>query len=177
MKKQFTLYYLSVSIFFLLVSLYRGWFDPMYLAFWVGGAIGAILPDLDHLIYVYFLRPHELSSQRAMRMMSRGEVVSTFSFLANTRNERTRLIFHTAMFQLVFLAFAFFVATSSSSLLGKGLVLAFSVHLLVDQVLDFRQTGSIVHWFRNINVELNREKTAFYWVGNAVVLIILGFFL
>lgn len=175
MRKQLLIYYASFSLFFLLISLARKWIDPAFIVFWIGGAIGAILPDVDHLIYVYFLKPHELTSQRAVRMMSRGQLFSTFSLLAGTRAERTQLIFHTAMFQIIFAVFTFFVVTSSNSLLGRGLVLAFSLHLLVDQYLDFQQLDSINHWFKNLKFNLDRDKTVFYWAGFAILLVLYGF--
>ncbi len=183
MKKQLLVYYASFLIFFLLISLARKWFEPAFLVFWMGGAIGAILPDVDHFIYVYFLKPHELTSQRAMRMVSQGKIIDTFVLLANTRSERKGLIFHTGAFQVMFYAFAFFVLSSSSNLFGRGVVLAFLLHLLIDQYLDFRDLGSISHWLKNINVKLDREvtldrdKTVFYWAGAGLALIIYGFVL
>lgn len=175
MKRQLLIYYSSFLVLFALISLARSWIDPLFIPFWIGGLIGAILPDIDHLIYVYFLKPHELTSQRATRMMAKGQVMQTFNLLANTRSERTNLIFHTAMFQIVFAVFTFFVVSSSNSLLGRGIVLAFSLHLLVDQYLDFQQLGSLSSWFKNLKVSLDREKTVFYWAAMAVVLIVFGF--
>lgn len=175
MKRQLLIYYLSFVIFFLLISLARKWFDSVFLTFWIGGIVGAILPDLDHLIYIYYLKPHELTSQRAMRMVSQGRVLDTFGLLASTRAERTSLIFHTATFQAIFYAFAFFVLSSSNSLFGRGVVLAFLLHLLIDQYLDFRNLGNLSHWFKNINIKLDRNKTVLYWIGAGLLLIVFGF--
>lgn len=175
MRKQLLIYYASVLVFFLLISLARNWIDQRFIVLWIGGIIGAILPDVDHLIYVYLLKPHELTSQRATRMMSKGEVLSTFSLLANTRGERTHLIFHTAMFQLIFAVFAFFVISSSSNLLGRGLVLAFSLHLIVDQYLDFKELGGLGHWFKNLKLSPDKNQTVFYWAGMALLLVLYGF--
>lgn len=175
MKKQLLIYYATFILLFALISLSRGWFSAPFLAFWLGGALGVILPDIDHIIYIYLLKPHELTSQRAARMISRREIWSTLNLLATTRTERTSLVFHNAMFQLVFSAFAFFVITSSTSLFGRGVVVAFLLHLLVDQYLDFNQLGSISHWTRGLNISLNREKTAFYWAGMGILLVLFGF--
>lgn len=175
MRKQLLIYFASFLVFFLMISLARKWIDPRFIVFWVGGAIGAILPDVDHLIYVYLLKPHELTSQRATRMLSRGEVFATFSLLANTRGERTQLIFHTAMFQLIFAVFAFFVISSSNNLLGRGLVLAFSLHLIVDQYLDFKELGGLNHWFKNLKLTLDKNQTIFYWAGMSLLLVLYGF--
>lgn len=174
MRKQLLLYYTSYLVFFLLISLFRHFTSSMYVAFWVGGAIGAILPDVDHLIYVYFLKPHELTSQRATRMISRGQLFSTLNLLANTRSERKGLIFHNATFQILFAVFTFFVLTSSNSLFGRGIVLAFSLHLLVDQYLDFTKLGSLSNWF-NDRFSLNHDRAVFYWTGLAILLVLFGF--
>lgn len=175
MKKQLALYYSLFIIFFLLISLARGWMSTDFLMLWIGGAVGAILPDIDHLIYIYYLRPHELTSQRAAYMLSKKEVFATFSLLASTRSERKVLIFHNALFQIIFYIFAFLILSSSSSLFGRGLVLAFLLHLLVDQYLDFVQLDSIEHWFRNLKVQITKEKSTLYWVGALLVLLVFGF--
>jgi len=175
MRKQLLIFYTSFLVFFLLISLARNWLDPRFVVFWVGGAIGAILPDIDHLIYIYFLKPHELTSQRATRMISRGQILSTFNLLSSTRSERTSLIFHTAMFQIIFAIFTFFVISSSSNLLGRGLVLAFSLHLLADQYLDFKQLGNLNIWFKNLKIVLDRNQTIAYWAGAALLLVLYGF--
>jgi len=175
MNKQLAFYFASFLVFFLLITLARGWFIPNFIPFWVGGALGALLPDVDHFVYIYFLRPHELTSQRASRLASSGKVFSAYDLLARTRSERTSLIFHTALFQIIFYVFAFFVLTSSNSLLGRGIVLSFLLHLLVDQYLDFQQIDSLSHWFKNLNIEISRDKTVFYWVAAAIILIVFGF--
>lgn len=177
MKRQLLVYYISLAIYFILITLSRSWLDVAFVPLWIGGLIGAILPDVDHFIYVYFLRPHELTSQRAAHLMSQGKIVQTFSLLANTRSERTHLVFHTAMFQLIFYAFTFFVLSSSHNLLGRGIVLAFLLHLLVDQFLDFKQLGSISHWFKGTDLKLDHNKTVFYWAAAGLVLVVYGFLL
>lgn len=175
MRKQLLIYYVTFLIFFLLISLARRWFEVDFISFWLGGALGAILPDIDHFIYVYYLRPHELTSQRAVRMVSQGKILDTFELLASTRSERTSLIFHTAMFQIIFYVFTFFVLSSSGSLFGRGLVLSFLLHLLVDQYLDFKYLGSISNWMKNLNLNLDRDKTVFYWAAAGLVLVAYGF--
>jgi len=177
MKHQLLIYYGSFLIFFVLISLSRRWLSLEYAPFWFGGAIGAILPEVDHFIYMYLLRPHELTSQRAARMMNQGRLWDTFNLLANTRSERVNLVFHTALFQLVFYVFAFLVLTSSNSLFGQGIVLSFLLHLLIDQYLDFSKLGSISHWFKDININIDRERAVIYWAVASLALVFYGFVL
>ena len=175
MKKEVLVHSLSFLIFFVLVTLVRGWFDVAFIAFWVGGILGTILPDVDHLIYVYYLRPEEYDSQRTTHMAGNRNFVQSFKYLAETRDSRTRLIFHTVYFQLIFLALTLFVITSSGSLFGRGIVLAFSLHLLVDQVMDFMGIGNINNWFRNTPFQFSADKQKVYLTTMSVALLILGF--
>lgn len=177
MKKEIITHFTFMIALFIFISLFRGWFELSYLVFWVGGIIGTILPDIDHLIYVYFLRPQEAISQKVVSLVSNRESLAGLSLLAETRVERKHLIFHTFHFNVIFLLLSFLVITSSGSNLGRGIVLAFSLHLLIDQVVDFIETGDLLNWFRQVNIELSAEQKRYYLIGNTVVLLILGFLL
>jgi len=149
------------------------------LGFWLGGIIGTILPDLDHLIYILYLKPNEATSQKVNRLIEKGEILKTFQVLTVTRNERKSLIFHTIAFQALFFILVFWTITSTGSILGRGLVLAFALHLLVDQVVDLTQTKSLDTWFRGIyplRSGVDSEKATFYWLASFIVLILFGFF-
>lgn len=142
-----------------------------------GGLLGTVLPDLDHLIYVYFLQPQDLTSQRVNYMVQKRAIWPTLELLASTRSERKNLIFHTAFFQLIFLVLAFLVVSSSGSIFGRGLVLAFMLHLIVDQLLDLLKIGNLDTWFGQWNIVLEKEKYMFYWLANLFVLLIFAFVL
>lgn len=81
MKKELALHFLSSLFLFIPISLVRHYFASTVLQtilsfwpFWLGALIGTILPDIDHIIYVYFLRPYEVTSQRINYMAQRGEL-------------------------------------------------------------------------------------------------------
>jgi hypothetical protein len=111
--------------------------------------------------------------------------------LFDTRGERRKLIFHSAFFQVIFVVLSFLVITSSGSLFGMGLVLAFFLHLLVDQFVDLTATqdGSNIQsqdimnpsplrvWFRGLGISPNKERVLFYWLALVFVFLVFGFFL
>lgn len=142
-----------------------------------GGLLGTVLPDLDHLIYVYFLQPQDLTSQRVNYMVQKREIWPTLELLASTRSERKGLIFHTAFFQIILVVLSFLVISSSGSVFGRGLVLAFMLHLLVDELLDLLKIGNLDTWFSQWNMALEKEKYMFYWLANLFVLLIFAFVL
>jgi len=177
MKKEIFIHFAFFVSLFIFVSIARGYFSFSSWQFWLGGLVGTILPDIDHLLYVFFLKPQELTSQRVSYLVGKRDIWGGLELLAETRSERTRLIFHTTTFQLIFLVLTFFVLTSSGSLMGRGLVLAFFLHLMVDQAVDLAATGSLSNWFKNFPVGLDVAKQKTYWWAQIVLLLIFSFLL
>lgn len=141
MKKQAFVYISFLVSFFLFISLYRNWLDLVYWPFWLGGVVGIILPELDHIVYVFFSNPQEVTSQRVQFLCKNRQYKRCARLLLSTRQERIGLIFHTILFQAIFFVLTFWVMTSSTSLFGKGIVLAFCLHLAVDQIDRFLEKG------------------------------------
>lgn len=177
MKKEIFIHFAFFVSLFIFISLVKGFLLLSYWPLWAGGMVGTLLPDLDHIIYVYFLKPHELTSQRASYMVGKGQITRTFQLLAETRSERTKLIFHTATFQIIFLVLAFLVLTSSGSIFGRGLVLAFSLHLLVDQIVDITDTGNLDSWFQNLPFVVGKDRQKIYWIVLLALSLLFAFFL
>lgn len=121
--------------FFILFSLLKGWLKLSSWPFWLGGLTGSLLPILDHLIYVFFLAPQELSSQRVVYLFRNKNFTSALRLLIESRMERTNLIFHSNTFLVVISILTFWILSSSGSLVGTGLVLGALIYLLVDRAL------------------------------------------
>ncbi len=171
MRKEFIYHFGFLIGFLILTSLVKGYVNLSYWPYWVGGLIGTILPDLDHLIYILFLRPHELTSQRASHLINQKDYLNTLRLLAVTRYERTKVIFHSAMFQIIFTLLAVLVITSSGSVLGRGIVLGLLLHLLIDQIVDFIETKSISNWFKDFPIKLNISEKAYLIINIGIFLL------
>lgn len=176
MRKLLITHYLYVTVFFVCVTIIERYFSLSYYPLWIGAAIGAILPDIDHLIYTYILRPGEFSSQKAAQMIEKRSFWQAMDFLATTRIDRKDLIFHNSMFQMLFVVFAYLIVSSTVNLFGHGLVLAFLLHLAIDQVIDLVQVGNINHWFTRFKFTLNKQQETLYWVVNLVIIFVLALF-
>src|SRR3972149_5306906 len=177
MKKDLLIHFVYMIALFVLISLYKDWIRLPSLPFWFGGILGTLLPDIDHLIYIYVLKPSEATSQKVTDMLSKKQVFKSWDLLATTRGERKELIFHSGYFQLIFIIFALLIVTSSGSLLGRGLVLAFMLHLLIDQIIDLMESGNFDAWFEKLPFSLDFKQKRWYLVGNGAVLLAFGFLL
>ncbi len=134
MRRELFIHFSFWFSFFVFITLINKFFSFSYWPLWLGGIIGVILPDIDHLIYIFFIKPQELTSQRVNFLIDKHEVKRMLILLYETIGERKGLIFHSFFFQIIFIILTFWVVTSSGSLFGKGLVLSFSLHLLIDQM-------------------------------------------
>jgi hypothetical protein len=177
MKKDLLTHFSFLISFFLFISLFKHWFAWGFLPFWFGGIVGTILPDVDHLLYIYFLKPHEAVSQKVSSLISEKKVRESWDVLVETRIQRPELIFHTAYFQVIFLALTLWVVTSSGSLFGRGLVLAFSLHILIDQFIDLMETKNLDNWFAKILMIKDKDHRRWYLAANFILLLVLGFVL
>lgn len=143
-------------VFVILVGLMKGFLGLSYWPFWLGAAIGFIIPDVDHLIYVYFLRPYEMTSQQVRLAFLRRDVYGGFLSLRGITRESGEAVFHTDLFQIVFLVFSFWVLSSSGSMLGRGIVVAFGAHLVLEEAFS-------------------KRRSLWVWSGKLAVLLALAF--
>jgi hypothetical protein len=161
--------------FFVLLSLIKHFLSLSYWPFWVGGLIGVILPDLDHLIYVYFIKPTDLSSQRVNYLVNKKQIWRSIQLLYETRSERRGLVFHTIFFQVIFLVLTFWIMSSSASLFGRGLVLSFALHISIDQLVDLVDMKHLGNWLKFFPVSLDLTKSKIFWSIGMILVLIMGF--
>jgi len=173
MRRELFLHFAFWFSFFVFVTIVNSLFSWGYWLFWVGGIVGTLLPDVDHLLYVY-LKPQELTSQRINFLLDKREIKRIITLLYETRSERHDLIFHTIFFQLIFLVLTFWMISSSGSLFGKGLVLAFALHLSVDQIVDLTEIKSFDNWFKNLPFRLDLKQSQTYWIISLLIVLIFG---
>jgi hypothetical protein len=114
MRRELFIHLSFWFFFFVVISITKHYLNISYWPFWLGGFIGVLMPDLDHLIYVFFLGPQELTSQRVGFLWEKKEYKRLIDLLYETRSERKGLIFHTIFFQIIFLVLTFWIMTSSA---------------------------------------------------------------
>lgn len=131
MKKEIfnhLIYFFAYFVFLTIVnSLYSFFYWPLY----VGGLVGLFIPNIDHLLYVFVFKPQELTSIRVKTLVSYKQYKEAIRLLYDTREERVDLIFHTTLFQIIFLSLTFWVVSSSGNLFARGLVLSYFLSLTV----------------------------------------------
>lgn len=175
MRRELFIHFAFWFSFFILISIFKHYLNISYWPFWLGGAIGVILPDIDHILYVYFIKPTDLSSQRVNYLVNKKQLWRSVQLLYETRNERNGLIFHTIFFQLIFLVLTFWMMSSSASLFGRGLVLSFALHISIDQLVDLVDMKNLSNWLKFVPITLDLTKSKIFWATGILLVSIMGF--
>ena len=176
MKREILIHYLFFLAFFIFLAIRRNLFSLYSLPFWLGGVIGTFLVDLDHFLYAFLLNPQDFASQRAVYYFKKREYLRAFMVLWDAKENRTHQVFHSFSFQAIFLILTFWVVSSSGSLFAVGLVLAFSLHLFVDQLSDFLILGNLNLWKNGFfNLRIEERWQVFYFVLSLLVFVAFSF--
>lgn len=172
-RKELVSHLLVTLIWLVLVTFLR-WQWGWYLVWlWLGGAAGTFLLDLDHLFYTLFLYPQEATSLKVKQLLSQKQLKEAFILLVQTHDERARLSFHNAFFQVIFMVFCFWVVTSSASWFGRGLVMAMALHLLKDE-LELYFAGK-QKWLRQLLFWPIKKEFSLQQEKNFLILMVLLF--
>lgn len=152
MKKSEVASHLVISFFyFLVLSVLRFKIDAALVFLWLGGLTGTFLLDIDHLLYWFVTHPEKEDSQEAKALWQQkglGGYVQLYQLVQKTHYTHDRLIFHSAVFQVILLVLAFYLVSSGGSFFGSGLIMSVNLHLLKDEWQDYAKRGEseVVNW-------------------------------
>lgn len=166
MKKEITNTLLFWFGYFIFITIANSLYSFSYWPLYVGGLLGLLMPNLDHLLHVFVFKPQELTSQRVSQLIKNKQYKEAIILLYDTAGERTSLIFHTVLFQLIFTILTFWVVSSSGNLFARGLVLSYYLMLVIFNLKKF------------INKELifgDTDQTRIYFAATVLALFIFGF--
>ncbi|EKE05764.1 MAG: hypothetical protein ACD_19C00182G0092 [uncultured bacterium] len=169
MRKEIINHLLFWFGYFLFLTFVNSLYAFSYWPLYVGGIVGLfIMPNLDHLLYVFVFRPQELTSQRILSLIKNRQYRESLSLMYDTRNERTDLIFHTILFQFIFTILTFWVVSSSGNLFARGLVLSYFLSLVLFNLKKIMNKEIILE---------DIDKTRIYFAFQVLALFIFGLLL
>ena len=104
------------------------------IVFWLGGLVGTFLIDLDHWLYLLVIHPNHPGTLKLKAFLSQKQYQNAWNFFYQTRPERRRLAFHSALFQPAFYVLIFFVVTSTTNQFGVAMVMVMALQLLYEEL-------------------------------------------
>lgn len=149
------------------------------LVFILGAVLGTYLLDLDHLVYAFWHRKEAVGSKEIREMVLKKDWKGALRVLEGCHQTHTQLLFHQAIFQVIFLGFSLFIATSTASFLAKGLVMAMNLHLLKDEWQDqIKNPAHLNEWlFWQYGEPVDLRKQKYYLWGVSGAFLVLNWFL
>lgn len=167
MKPEFKKHLPPLLAIFFLISIFWLFYKVNYLNFiflFLGLSLGAFFLDLDHLIYWLYLNPNIEESRLAQIAFKKYDFVSLIKLLESTHHRHLNLIFHHFFFQVVMALISIFVFTSSDSPFAMAFLLALNIHLIVDEITDYRlDPGHLQNWlFARESKQLPRRYLSKY---------------
>lgn len=174
LRKEITGHLLVSLIWLIVISLFRWYLKFDLILLWLGALFGTFLLDIDHSIYWFYTHPEEQDSQMAKMLWQKKDPKGLILLLERYHNTHTRLIFHSALFQVIFLVFTFYIFTSSGSLFTSGLVAGINLHLLKDEWQDyFKKPAHLKDWlFWQVKKEMSFEEQKIFLI--LMLLVFLG---
>ncbi len=165
MKKEIINTLLFWFSYFLLITLLNSLYSLSYWPLYVGGLVGLIMPNTDHLLHVFVFKPQELTSQRVTLLIKNKQYKEALILLYDTRTERIDLIFHTVLFQIIFAILTFWVVSSSGNLFARGLVLSYFLILTLTNLKKVLNNELILE---------NQDQTRIYFAAQSILLFVFG---
>lgn len=181
MPKQKIITYLLPTLFWTLVIsiLHYNWgFGLIWL--WLGAIFGALLLQSDHLVYLLWQKPEELTSVRFKALAKQKRYREALALVFQTTGERTRLSFHTVLFQVVFIPICFLVLTSTGNTFGIGMVMGLFLSLLMEQIrllLKNNYQELSARYFWPVQREIKVETQKWYVIVMIFMFTLFNFFL
>jgi len=175
LKKEIKNHLLITIAWLALITLLRWTWHWNLIFLWLGGVVGTFLIEIDHLLYALAIYPQEETSKRVRQLVDRRFYKEALILVANTRGERIKLAFHSAIFQPVLYIACFFVLTSTGSLFGAGMVMAMALRLLKDEMglLLQGKDEQLRQWlFWQVGTEVTLRQQKFFVI--LMLLIFLG---
>ena len=169
--------FIAVVVLLVILTLTKGWYNFSYALVWFSVLIGYYLPFFDHLFYAYVVRPDLEISRNIRSLVSIKKIKNLISYVNETKDQREKLIIHTAYFQAVFSLLTFFILSSSGSLFGRGLVYGFCLKLFVEQLYEYFTKKDLSRWFTEMNIKPDAHATRVYLYANGLVLLIFSLML
>lgn len=168
LKKEIISHFFASLAWLIAVSLLRWYLKWDLVWLWLGVLAGTFLLDIDHLIYWFYFRPEKQDSQLAKVLWQKKDFKGLILLLERYHDTHSRLIFHSFLFQIIFLVFTFYIFTSGGNLFVSGLVAGMNLHLLKDEWQEFLggRKSHLKDWlFWQVKREISSDALIIYLLG------------
>jgi len=163
--------YRTLLIWFSYASL-LGYFSFRHAWWWwgLGLLLSVFLTLVDRAMYVWWLRPYEQLSIQVQYWWGRKDLPAIAKLIWQRGKEQTRLAHLSAAFAILWPFLAFYLLTSTASVVALGIVMGLGLHLALAIVTEWSTPTSLKLWFCwQIKRQLTDKEVKF--LGGGFILI------
>lgn len=147
MKHKFASYLFPSAIIFLIISSFWVVFgvkniELLYLA--IGLLLGMVAIDSDHFIFWFFIKPRSEESKLIKFAIQKKDIKTITKIVQSSHTTHHNLVFHHYFFQVILVLFSLFILTSTKNTIISAIVLGLNLHLLVDEIIDYKQNPKVL---------------------------------
>jgi len=178
MKKALSPLALAFIGYFLAVSLLRWRLRLDLIWLWMGGLLGLAFVYVDRLLHVYMTRPQEQLSLYVKHFIQQKNYRQALQLLAQRGDEQRFLMIRSVIFMIAFAPLAFYVITSTGSLIAVGMIMGIGLYLLYELLSHLKDLEKLKLWlFWPIKRAVTDTETQVAVYGFAFLFVLLSLLL
>ena len=157
-----------------------GHFKEMWIGWFLGVGIAAVILLLDRLLYAWWLKPYEQLSIQIQYWIKKRDLGAVWKLLYDRGNEQTTLILHSVGFAVLWPLLTIYVLTSTGSVIAAGIMMSLGLNLAEAIMHDWGKPQQLARWFcwqikrpcSNREVKILTGSYLFVWILFSLVLLV-----
>jgi hypothetical protein len=163
-----------VLVLFVAGNLTR-WYQGVFL--WMGTTLGMFFPDLEYLLYAYFIDPSAEKSREVRSFISKRNFNGFVKYLEEKEYSFGELSIRSVLFLFVLMIFIIYAGAGRAFILIQGLALSMYATLLYSALMEFVKTRTLKRWFWMMNVNFHEKEYSGFLILLFVIYIVLFSFI
>lgn len=153
--------------------------DANLILIWLGALFGTFFLDIDHLIWWFVTHPENEDSievNTVWKTHGFKGIKEIYRCLERYHFTHNRLIFHSAVFQIILLLLAFYLLSSGGDVFGSALIMSVNLHLLKDEWWDYlKRKEGLTDWlFWQVEGFTGKNPTVYLIIVSLIFLLLTG---
>lgn len=142
----------------------------------LGSMLGMLVPDLEYIIYAYFVEPEKDFSKTVTGFVKHKDISGLLKFINYNKGDIKEKSINSGLFQVAFAIFCVFAISVTTSLFLKALMLSIYVNLLYISIESYYSKNTD-DWFWILKNKPEPNSFILYLAGLSLLFIyILTFF-
>jgi hypothetical protein len=138
-----------------------------------GAVVGWLIPWFDRIAYIYILHPEAQVAQYVKYQIGNKQLKTAWQSLNTRAAEFDKLTTRSLLFQLAWVALAFFAVTSSAGWFGKTVVMALGIRVLVEEWREYFKDRVVLKkkllW--QIKTEWSDQELKIYLIAVSLIVV------